>query len=206
MDAPTGDGFALVTGAGAGIGAAIARALAADGLVVVLHGRRREPLERVAADVDAAGGAARIALADLSTREGCASLVSQVAAFTPRLRVLVHNAGVGGPTPLLDRDDSGFDLRMETNLAAPMRLTRSLLPAMARDGRGRIIAVSSIVAKFGVPDLHAYCASKAGLVGFCRALAKDLGRERITVNAVLPGWTRTAMAEASWTLIGGGAG
>jgi NAD(P)-dependent dehydrogenase (short-subunit alcohol dehydrogenase family) len=197
---------ALVTGAGSGIGRAIALGLAADGFTTILSGRRSGPLAEVAAAAAAAGGRAEVLTADLADRSSTDRLADAVAVNFAPLSVLVHNAGLGGPSPLDDPYVAEFDLRVETNLVAPLRLTRALLPSLAKDGSGRIVAISSVLARFGVPDYHAYAAAKAGLVGFCRALAKDLARDRITVNAVLPGWTRTEMAEASWARLGSRAG
>lgn len=195
---------ALVTGAGQGIGRAIALGLAADGFAVALAGRNAAALSAVAAEIAARGGVAATFVADLADRAAADRFAAEVGARFPSLTVLVHNAGLGGPSPLDELRTTEFDRRIEVNLTAPFRLTRALLPRIPKDGAGRIVFVSSVLARFGVPDYHAYAASKAGLVGLARALAKELGRDRITANAVLPGWTRTDMAEASWARIGAG--
>jgi NAD(P)-dependent dehydrogenase (short-subunit alcohol dehydrogenase family) len=204
--APTAPRSVLVTGAGSGIGRATALSLAEHGFRILLAARRSELLEETRRSIVAAGGAAEARAVDLLDRVAADALASWVKERSPILHGVVHNAGLGGPTPLSALNTAEFDRRLEVNLAAPFRLTRALLPILARDGGGRIVFVSSVLARFGVPDYHAYAASKAGLVGLSRALSRDLARERITVNAVLPGWTRTDMAEASWTRIGAGLG
>lgn len=204
---PSGSGrTALITGAGSGIGRAIACGLAADGFRVLLSGRNLAALEEVQAAVAAAGGRAEIHRADLADRAATDRLAALVGATAAPLSVVVHNAALGGPSPLDERGTAEFDRRLEIDLVAPFRLTRALVPHLAKDGSGRIVAISSVLARFGVPDYHAYSAAKAGLIGLCRALSKELARDRITANAVLPGWTRTAMAEESWLRLGRTAG
>ncbi len=193
---------ALVTGAGSGIGRAIAVGLAKDGFQVLITGRRLDLLQETAQQIEAVGGLAALYSADLGDRAATDALADWVTYGGKALNVLVHNAGLGGPSPLGDPDLREFDRRIEVNLTAPLRLTRRLLPHLARDGSGRIIMIASVLARFGVPDNHGYCASKAGLVGLARALARDLAREKITVNAICPGWVHTEMAEASFARLG----
>ena len=193
---------ALVTGAGSGIGRAIAVALAADGFQLLLSGRRLEKLQETAQAIEAAGGLAAVFSADLSKRASADALAEWVTRGGKPLTVVVHNAGLGGPSPLDDRTSAEFDKRIEINLVAPMRLTRALLPRIPQDGTGRIVFVASVLARFGVPSYHGYCASKTGIAGFARALSRDLAKDRITVNAICPGWVRTEMAEAGLRLLG----
>lgn len=190
----------MVTGAGGGIGRAVALGLAKAGYDLVVTGRRRDALEAVAAEAVRLGVSADVVAADLARRDSVERLVEAVGPGP--LDVLVLNAALGGPSPLDDRDPSAFDLRIEVDLVAPMRLVRALLPKIRRGGGGRILGIASVVARFGVPGYHAYCASKAGLVGFCRALARDVAKDRIAVNAICPGWVRTAMAEDGFARIG----
>ncbi len=190
---------ALVTGAGTGIGRAIAVGLARDGFQVLITGRRLELLQGTAHEIESAGGLAALYSADLSDRAATDALADWAAQGDKPLTVLVHNAAIGGPSPLTDPDLATFDRQMAVNLTAPMRLTRRLLPSIPRDGSGRIVMIGSVLARFGIPEYHGYCASKAGLVGFTRALSRDLARERITVNAVCPGWVTTEMSEASFS-------
>jgi NAD(P)-dependent dehydrogenase (short-subunit alcohol dehydrogenase family) len=193
---------ALVTGAGSGIGRAIALALANDGFHLLLTGRKVENLQATAHQIEAQGGLAAVFSADLSKREAVDGLADWITQGGKPLTAVVHNAGMGGPTPLDDANSTEFDRRIEINLVAPMRLTRALLPLIPTDGTGRIVFVASVLARFGVPHYHGYCASKAGIAGFARALSRDLAKDRITVNAICPGWVRTAMAEAGLTLLG----
>jgi NAD(P)-dependent dehydrogenase (short-subunit alcohol dehydrogenase family) len=193
---------ALVTGAGSGIGRAIALALAADGFHMLLTGRRVENLQATAQAIEAAGGLAAVFSSDLSKRESADALAEWITKAGKPLTAVVHNAGIGGPSPLDAPNSAEFDRRLEVNLVAPMRLTRALLPLIPRDGSGRIVFVASVLARFGVPAYHGYCASKTGIAGFARALSRDLAKERISVNAICPGWVRTAMAEAGLTLLG----
>lgn len=193
---------ALVTGASAGIGRAIAVRLAREGLRVLLTARRAGDLAATAEAVTRAGGTAAVFCADMSQRASTDALAAWVRTNCASLTALVHNAGLGGPSPLGAAGTAEFDRRLEVNLVAPMRLTRALHDLLPRDGTGRIVMIASVLARFGVPDYHGYCASKAGLVGFARALARDLAPEKITVNAVCPGWVRTDMAAASFARLG----
>jgi NAD(P)-dependent dehydrogenase (short-subunit alcohol dehydrogenase family) len=193
---------ALVTGAGSGIGRAIALALAADGYRVLLTGRRLENLRAAAHAIEAAGGLASVFSADLAKRDATDALAAWVVGGGEPLTVLVLNAGLGGPSPLEDATSVEFDRRIELNLVAPIRLTRALLPAIPIDGTGRIVVVASVLARFGVPGYHGYCASKAGVAGFARALAREVAGDRISVNAICPGWVRTDMAETGLRLLG----
>jgi ketoreductase len=193
---------ALVTGAGSGIGRAIALGLAADGFRVLLTGRVLEKLQATAQAIEALGALASVFSADLSKRESSDALADWVLGGGKPLSVIVHNAGIGGPTPLEDATSAEFDRRLEINLIAPMRLTRALLPRIPQDGTGRIVFIASVLARFGVPSYHGYCASKTGVVGLARALSRDLAKDRITVNAICPGWVRTEMAETGLRLLG----
>ncbi len=191
---------ALVTGAGSGIGRAVAIGLAKAGCDLLLTGRRRDALDAVAAEAVACGATVDVMTADLARRDSVDLLAARWGGSP--LSILVLNAALGGPSPLDDRDASAFDLRIEVDLVAPMRLVRAFLPSIVKGGGGRVVGIASVVARFGVPGYHAYCASKAGLVGFCRALARDLAKDRIAVNAICPGWVRTAMAEDGFARIG----
>src|SRR5262245_32483552 len=150
---------ALVTGAGSGIGRAIALGLAADGFRLLLTGRVLEKLQATAQAIETGGGLAAVFSADLSKRESTDALADWVVRGGKPLSVLVHNAGMGGPTPLDGRTSAEFDRRIELNLVAPMRLTRALLPRIPQDGTGRIVFIASVLARFGVPAYHGYCAS-----------------------------------------------
>ena len=168
---------AVVTGAGTGIGRAIAQRLAGEGARLTLLARDVSRLEDVAPG-------ATVKACDIRDRE-------QVrAAFDEPLDVLVANAGVGGPNE--PGEDDRWDDIVRTNLSGTYWCCRAAEPRLA-DG-GRIVITASILARIGVSGYTAYCASKAGLLGLTRALAAELAPRRIQVNAICPGWVNTDMA------------
>ena len=114
--------------------------------------------------------------------------------------MLVNNAGLGGPTPLDDPDDARWNAIVATNLTAVFRLTREASPFIPTGGR--ILNLSSVLGRFGVPGFAAYCASKHGVIGLTRALALELAPRQITVNAICPGWVETEMARDGFGRIG----
>lgn len=182
---------ALITGGGRGIGKAIALELAAAGAEVLVTGRSTEELAEVAA---ATGG--RALRADLSSRaeaDVLAELLAADAVERGPIQILVNNAGVTDSATLEKTSDEMWDRIMEINCTAPFRLTRALLPAMVKSGWGRIINVASNAGLTGYGYTAAYCASKHALVGLTRALAIDLARTGVTVNALCPGWVETKM-------------
>jgi ketoreductase len=193
----------LVTGASRGIGEAIARRFALEGARVLLAARDVEAIERTAAELTGSGAQAFAVACDV-TRES--SILSAVAAAVERfgtLDVLVNNAGLGGPTPLDDRDtdaDARWDAIVATNLTAVFRVTRAASPHLSRGGR--VINMSSVLGRFGVPSYAAYCASKHGVIGLTRALALELAPRHITVNAICPGWVETEMARQGFRRFG----
>jgi NAD(P)-dependent dehydrogenase (short-subunit alcohol dehydrogenase family) len=190
------DRVALVTGAGRGIGRAIAVAFAREGARVAVTARTAAELDEVVATITAAGGRAIAVRADVADRDAVRRLVPDVAGRLGDVEVLVNNAGVGSsssPRPFVDFDDAFWDLSLAVNLTAPYLLCKAVLPAMLARRRGRIINVASINGR--IPTLHAaaYIASKHGLLGLTRALALEVSRDGITVNAVCPGPVHTVM-------------
>jgi NAD(P)-dependent dehydrogenase (short-subunit alcohol dehydrogenase family) len=180
--------LALVTGGGRGIGAAIARRLAADGARVVVTGRSQDEIDSIAREID--GWAIR---ADLSDRADTDRLAKEVG----KVDVLVNNAGIAESASLEKTDDDAWDRMMELNATAGFRLIRKLAPAMVAAGWGRIVNLASNAGVSGYGYTAAYCASKHAMVGYTRALAIDLARTGVTINAVCPGWVETSMAEAA---------
>ena len=192
--------LALVTGGGRGIGLACARGLAAAGARVVVTGRRAAELEAVAAEL---GGVALVA--DLASRSATDALVAAIAAHG-RVDILVNNAGIAESAPLAAVDDAMWDRILELDATAPFRLTRALVPAMVAAGWGRVITIASNAGLTGYGYSAAYCAAKHAVVGMTRALAVDLGRTGVTINAVCPGWVDTDMAADAVARIAGKTG
>ncbi|MCB9834078.1 MAG: SDR family oxidoreductase [Planctomycetes bacterium] len=192
--------IAIVTGAGRGIGRAIAEHLAADGCRLELANLDQGELDEV---VTALGPAVIGARAfDLRDRAATDAWLAELGARHARIDQLVLNAGVGGPDPV-DDDLALAHLRelCAVDALAPFRIVRGLAPVIRSDGLGRIVVVASVLGKMGVAGFAAYCAAKAAAIGLVRALALDLAPRRITVNAVCPGWTDTAMAEQGFAAL-----
>jgi len=191
---------ALVTGAGTGIGRAIARRLAAEGARVSLVGRTRarleETLEAIRGDVPAAEAAVFEADVRDADAIGAATAAAREA-FGP-LHAVVANAGIAGPNGPDAAGTQRFDEIVATNVGGTYRTLRAGLAHLADGGsearRRHLVATSSILARIGVPGYTAYCASKAGVSGLVRALAAEVAPEGVQVNAVAPGWVDTSMA------------
>jgi meso-butanediol dehydrogenase/(S,S)-butanediol dehydrogenase/diacetyl reductase len=183
----------LVTGGGRGIGRAIALALGRIGTAVAIAGRTRSQLESTARELADEGARAIPLEMDVTSEQSVARALEALRADMPHLDVLVNNAGVGGGEPVAGSDVERWRRTIETNLIGTYLVTRAVLPLM-RPG-GRIINLSSVLGRFGVPGYTAYCASKHAVIGFTRALALELAPQQITVNAICPGWVDTEMAE-----------
>ncbi len=184
----------LVTGGGTGIGAGIARVLGAGGAAVAVLGRRLEPLQATVASLRAAQIEAVAVAGDVTDRDGIAAAVDRAAEALGGLDVLVNNAGTGGPNGCAVPGPDRWHTIVRTNLDGVFFTTLAALRHLP-DG-GRIVSISSVLGRFGVPGYTAYCASKHGVIGFTKALALELAPRGITVNAVCPGWVDTDMAAA----------
>ncbi len=181
--------LALVTGGGRGIGAACARALAGAGARVVVCGRTRDELEAIAHDI---GGS--WVLADLTDRGSTDRMLSHVAE-AGRVDILVNNAGVAESASLDKTTDAMWDRIVELDATAPFRIARALIPAMVAAKWGRVINIASNAGVSGYGYTAAYCAAKHAMVGWTRALAIDLARTGVTINALCPGWVHTKMSD-----------
>jgi 3-oxoacyl-[acyl-carrier protein] reductase len=184
---------AVVTGAGSGIGRAIALRLAAGGARLGLVGRQREPLDKLAAE---AGVEAVVSPADLRDHASLDAAFDRIADRCGPLHVLVANAGVGGPNrPGPGGEGDRWDEIVRTNLDGSYRSARAFERHLAPGPDPRhMIAISSCLARFGVPGYTAYCASKAGILGMVRAFAVEWAERNVLVNAICPGWVDTEMA------------
>jgi 3-oxoacyl-[acyl-carrier protein] reductase len=184
---------ALITGASGGIGAGIARALHAQGAVVVLSGTRTEALQALAAEL---GERSHVCSADLKDPAAPDALVAAAEAAAGPLHILVNNAGFTRDMLALRMKDEDWQAVLDVDLTAPFRLARATLRGMLRRRAGRIIGISSIVGATGNAGQANYAAAKAGLVGMTKALAQEAGSRGVTVNVVAPGFIETPMTDA----------
>jgi len=183
---------ALVTGASRGIGRAIARRLARQGAFVVAAARGEHAAEAVG-EIQAEGGRAEAIALDVTDQAACEAAVAGVVARHGRIDILVSNAGITRDQLLLRMKRDDWDAVLATNLTAAFVLTQSVLKPMLRQRSGRIIAISSVVGQMGNAGQANYAASKAGLVGFCKSIAREVGSRSVTVNVVAPGLVETDM-------------
>ncbi len=187
---------ALITGAGSGIGAAIAERFVADGARICITGRRQEMLDEVAQSLPA--GTVVTCAGDVTSLEDVRRMVETALGFTGRLDVLVNNAAIDpGGTTVVDIDPELWHRVLETNLTGPMYLMKVSIPHMIEGGGGSIINIASLGGLRCLPGMPAYCSSKAGLIMLTQQVALDFGPANIRCNAVCPGGTRTAMLEKS---------
>ncbi len=188
---------ALVTGASRGIGRAIALKLAADGFdVAVNYASNTEKAEAVVAEIAAAGGRGIAVQADVSDAEDVTRMFATISDELGSVAVLVNNAGITDDGLVLRMDAEQWDRVMDTNLKSVFLCTKAALRAMVRAREGRIINISSISGIAGNAGQGNYAASKAGVIGFTKSVAKEVGSRGITVNAVAPGFIQTDMTEA----------
>jgi 3-oxoacyl-[acyl-carrier protein] reductase len=192
MSRPEG-AVALVTGAAKGIGAASARALAADGWAVAVNYRSDEAGARAVVEaIEAAGGRAIAVHADVANGTG-EDLIERVEAELGPVLALVNNAGMRADGLALQLDDEMWTSVLDTNLTAPFRLTRKAMRGMIRARYGRVVNVASVVGPRANAGQSNYAASKAGLIGMTKTIAAEVARRGVTVNAVAPGFIETDM-------------
>ena len=186
---------AIVTGASRGIGRAIAERLAGGGATVVCVARGAHA-EATAAAITAAGGKAIAHAADVTDAAAVEALVTQTLEAHGQLDILVSNAGIARDQLMLRMKRDDWDQVIATNLTATFVLCQAALKPMIRARSGRIIAISSVVGQMGNAGQANYAASKAGLIGFCKALAREVASRQVTVNVVAPGLVDTDMTKA----------
>lgn len=190
----------LITGAGSGIGRAIAQKLANDGHTCILLGRQRASLEQTLEML--ATGAHRILVADIRSKENLHAAFDKI---DTSLNGLIANSGIGGENTWGDNDR--WDDIIKTNLTGTYNFVNTFLPALQKaEGIKQIVITSSVLARLGVPNYTAYCASKAGLLGLMRSWAMQYAKEEILVNAICPGWVDTDMAQQGLQGIADGIG
>jgi 3-oxoacyl-[acyl-carrier protein] reductase len=185
--------IALVTGASQGIGRACALELARHGATVALAARQIDKLEAVAAEIREAGGTAEAFALDISSEESIKAAAKEIIAKLGKVEILVNNAGITRDTLVLRMKRDDWDSVLSTNLTGSFLLTQALISPMMKNRWGRIINITSVVGEIGQAGQVNYAASKAGLVGMTKALAREFASRNITVNAVAPGFVETAM-------------
>jgi len=191
---------ALITGGGTGIGAAIAERFVAEGARICITGRRQEPLDKVARALPS--GKVVTCSGDTSKDEDVARMVTTTIAFGGKIDVLVNNAGISANGPVGEADRAMWRKVIEVNLTGPFLLMQETIPHMIKNGAGSIINIASLGGMRCLPNMPAYCASKAGLIMLTQQAALDYGPQKIRCNAVCPGAVRTSMVEKEFGEIG----
>ncbi|HET7872073.1 MAG TPA: 3-oxoacyl-[acyl-carrier-protein] reductase [Terriglobales bacterium] len=187
---------ALVTGASQGIGRACALALAEGGASVALAARNQEKLAAVVKEVEAQGVQAAAFPMDVAQEENVKSAVKAALEHFGKIDILINNAGITKDTLLMRMKRGDWDSVLQTNLSGAFYSTQAVIASMLKQRWGRVINISSVFGQMGQAGQANYAASKAGLIGFTMALAREVGSRNITVNAVAPGYIETAMTES----------
>jgi 3-oxoacyl-[acyl-carrier protein] reductase len=185
--------IAVVTGAGRGIGRAIALKFAAEGADVVCVSRTAENSEKVAGEVRALGRKAWAHAVDVADSASVNAATEKILAEAGRVDILVNNAGVTRDGLLMRMSDADWDTVLDTNLKGAFLVTKAFSRTMLKQRAGRIINVASVIGLIGNAGQSNYAASKAGLIGFTKSMARELGSRSITVNALAPGFIETDM-------------
>jgi 3-oxoacyl-[acyl-carrier protein] reductase len=186
--------IALVTGASRGIGAAIAARLAHDGARVIGTATTAEGAARISEALAAHGG--RGAVLDVVKPESIEALLEDIEAKEGTVGILCNNAGITRDTLLLRMKEADWDTVLDTNLASVFRLSKAVLRGMMKARKGRIVSITSVVGLTGNPGQANYAAAKAGIIGFTKSLAREVGSRGITANAIAPGFIDTDMTRA----------
>ena len=187
---------ALVTGASRGIGKACAIALARAGNRVILAARSIQNLEETAAAIRGNGSEAFVLEMDLSNRDSIVGAISKASKEFGRIDILVNNAGIAKDGLAVRMKPADWNIVLETNLSGAFYAIQQVLPGMMRERWGRIVNISSVVGEMGNAGQANYVASKAGLIGLTKSLAREVASRNITINAVAPGFIETDMTDA----------
>ncbi len=186
---------ALVTGASQGIGRACALALAEGGALIALAARNEEKLAAVAKEIESRGGQAATFRMDVSNEDEVKAAVKAAIERFGKIEILVNNAGVTKDTLLMRMKRADWESVIQTNLSGAFFTTQAVISSMLKQRWGRIVNISSVFGQTGQAGQANYSASKAGLIGFTMAMAREVASRSITVNAVAPGYIETAMTE-----------
>lgn len=187
---------AIVTGGGTGIGRAVALELARQGFDIVLCARRIEPLNETAAEIGALGVKCTAASVDVTDSAAVADFAARVLRDAGSIDILVNNAGVTRDNLLMRMSDEEWRTVIDTNLTGAFNFSKAVIRAMMKQRSGSIVNISSIVGEIGNPGQCNYAASKAGLIAFTKSLAKEVASRGVRVNAVAPGFVKSAMTDA----------
>ncbi|MDP9089017.1 MAG: 3-oxoacyl-ACP reductase FabG [Pseudomonadota bacterium] len=185
---------ALVTGASRGIGAAIADRLSSDGARVIGTATTAEGAARITELLAARGG--RGAVLDVTRQDSIDALIADIESKEGPVAILCNNAGITRDTLLLRMKPEDWDAVIQTNLASVFRLSKAVLRGMMKARKGRIISITSVVGLTGNPGQANYAAAKAGIIGFTKSLAREVGSRGITANTIAPGFIDTDMTRA----------
>ena len=189
------DKVAIVTGASRGIGRVIALALASQGAKVVASARNAEALAELIAKIKSQGGDALAVVGDVAVEDDANNLVKKAVEAYGQVDVFINNAGITRDGLLLRMKNADWDAVLDTNLKGAFLCTRAVAKVMSKQRSGRIINISSVVGEMGNAGQANYCASKAGLLGLTKSVARELARRNVTVNAITPGFITTEMTE-----------
>jgi 3-oxoacyl-[acyl-carrier protein] reductase len=189
------DKVAIITGASRGIGRAMAAKMAACGAKVVVSARSAEALESLVSEIAAGGGEAVSVPTDIASADDVERLFDTAIEKFGRVDILVNNAGITRDNLLVRMKDADWDAVLDTNLKGAFLCTRAAAKIMGKQRIGRIINISSVVGEMGNAGQANYCASKAGLIGLTKSVARELAKRNVTVNAVTPGFIVTDMTD-----------
>ena len=191
MDLHLRDRRTLITGSSSGIGAAIAKALAQEGAIVIVHGRKEEQANRIAQEINADGGKAFVAVGDISTDEGARQVADKILSTFGDVDILVNNAGAYEERSWMNSPPNGWAEVYNANVISMVRMIQLLVPYMKQQGWGRIIQIASVLATQPNASLPEYQATKAAALNITVSLMKELTQTGITVNAISPGLIAT---------------